>query len=289
MSADLTAGHDGPVSKNTGRVLGWWLLILTGAGSALLIAWLTRVVSLPLTALLTIGVLVIALTWLIVLTTVPWNLYFAARRAAADMAVSRERGISVRAAYDEEAGRIARRMLRFALSAHFVTAVAAAIIAYVSGREAGYYVAGIFLLSTAFRPAAAYVAHVRERIAVLTRESTFPREDVATMQAQVMALEGRAEALTSNLSDQRDNLIAHQAALAETIAHTRELLSADLSRLADAQAADRAEARAREDELGRRIDQMVRRIEAAVDGVSDQQDLLAGLRALVRMVRSEPA
>jgi hypothetical protein len=34
---------------------------------------------------------------------------------------------------------------------------------------------------------------------------------------------------------------------------------------------------------------MARRIEAAVDGVSDQQDLLAGLRALVRMVRSEPA
>jgi hypothetical protein len=256
MPAGPPARHDGRVSRNTGRVLGWWLLILTGAGSALLIAWLTRVVSLALTTLLTIGVLVIALTWLIVLTTIPWNLYFAARRAAADMAVSRERGISVRPAYDEEADRIARRMLRFALSAHFVTAVAAAIIAYVSDREAGYYVAGIFLLSTAFRPAAAYVAHVRERIAVLTRESTFPREDVASMQVRLMALEGRTDALKSNLDDQRDNL---------------------------------AEARSREDELGRRIDQMARRIEAAVDGVSDQQDLLAGLRALVRMVRSEPA
>ena len=32
-----------------------------------------------------------------------------------------------------------------------------------------------------------------------------------------------------------------------------------------------------------------RRIEATLDGLSEHQELLAGLRALVRMVRSEPA
>jgi hypothetical protein len=36
---------------------------------------------------------------------------------------------------------------------------------------------------------------------------------------------------------------------------------------------------------GRQIDQMVRRIEATLGGISDHQELLAGLRALVRMVR----
>jgi len=55
------------------------------------------------------------------------------------------------------------------------------------------------------------------------------------------------------------------------------------------QAADRAAARSRDEDLGRRIDQMVRRIEATLDGISDHQELLAGLRALVRMVRSDPA
>lgn len=34
---------------------------------------------------------------------------------------------------------------------------------------------------------------------------------------------------------------------------------------------------------------MVRRIEATLDGLSDHQELLAGLRALVRMVRSQQA
>jgi hypothetical protein len=69
----------------------------------------------------------------------------------------------------------------------------------------------------------------------------------------------------------------------------RELLMTDLNRLQDAQAADRAAARSRNEALERRIDQMVRRIEATLDGISDHQELLTGLRALVRMVRSDPA
>jgi hypothetical protein len=243
----------------------------------------------PLTTLLDVGAVVIALSWLVVLVTGPWNLHFAARRAAAEMAVSRERGISVRSAYDAEAARISRRMLRFALGAHLATAVAAAAIAYVSGSRTGYYVAGIFLLSTAFRPAGAYVAHVRERITVLTRESTHPRDDVAALQEKTKELGQAVDELRTSLRHGRDDLRGREAALTDTIAHARELLTADLSRLRDAQAADGTAARARDDELSRRIDRMARRIEATLDGITDHQELLAGLRALVRMVRSDPA
>ena len=277
------------MSRNPGRALGWWILILIGAGAALLIAWLARVVRVPLTTLLTVGAVVIALSWLIVLVTVPWNLHFAARRAAAEMAVSRERGISVRTAYDAEAARLSGRMLRFALGAHLATAVAAVAIAYISGSRAGYYVAGIFLLSTAFRPAGAYVAHVRERITVLSREGTHPRDDVAALREQAEELEQAVDQLRTDLRHGGDDLRGREAALAGSIAHVRELLTTDLSRLQDAQAADQLAARSRDEELGRRIDQMVRRIEAALDGISDHQELLAGLRALVRMVRSDPA
>jgi hypothetical protein len=289
MRCAEAGGTIGPMSQNPGRILGWWALVLIGAGAALLIAWLARLVSVPLTTLLTVGAVVIGLSWLIFLVTVPWNLHFAARRAAAEMAVSRERGISVRAAYDAEAARISGQMLRFALAAHLATAVAAAVIASISGSNAGYYVAGIFLLSTAFRPAGAYVAHVRERISVLTRESTHPRDDVAALREQAEALEQAVDGLRTDLRHGSDDLRGLDSALTGNITHVRDLLTADLSRLQDAQGADRTAARSRDDELGRRIDQMARRIEAAVDGISDQQELLAGLRALVRMVRSDPA
>jgi hypothetical protein len=216
-----------------------------------------------------------------VLVTVPWNLYFAARRAAQEMAVSRDRGIAVRSAYDAEARRISDRMLRFALGGHVGTAIAATVIAYISGNKTGYYVAGIFLLATTFRPASAYFFHVRERIKVFTRESAHPRDDVITLRAQMDEVSALARQTSSDLH-------RTQATLADTIEHARNLLGADLDRLRETQEADRAQARSRHDDLKRQIDQMVRRIEATLDGISDHQELLAGLRALVRMVRSEP-
>ena len=279
----------GGMSKISNRLIIGWFLVLVGAAVALLIAWLGHIVSVPVTTLLTVGAVIIALSWLIVLTTVPWNLYFAARRAAQEMAVSRERGIAVRPQYDEEAGRISRRMLWFALGAHLGTALAAAAIAFFSGNKVGYYIAGISLLSTAFRPAAAYFGHVRERIKVLTRESTHPRDDVATLRDRADMIQQSVHKLRLDLQDAGVDLRRAESALADGIAHAREVLTADLNRLQDVQAADRAAARSRDEDLGRRIDQMVRRIEATLDGISDHQELLAGLRALVRMVRSDPA
>ena len=279
----------GGMSKISNRLIIGWFLVLVGAAVALLIAWLGHIVSVPVTTLLTVGAVIIALSWLIVLTTVPWNLYFAARRAAQEMAVSRERGIAVRPQYDEEAGRISRRMLWFALGAHLGTALAAAAIAFFSGNKVGYYIAGISLLSTAFRPAAAYFGHVRERIKVLTRESTHPRDDVATLRERADMIQQSVHKLRLDLQDAGVDLRRAESALADGIAHAREVLTADLNRLQDVQAADRAAARSRDEDLERQIGQMVRRIEATLDGISDHQELLAGLRALVRMVRSDPA
>jgi hypothetical protein len=232
---------------------------------------------------------VLSLSWLILLATLPWNLYFAARRAAVEMAVSRERGIDVRRAYDEEAGRISSRMLRLAIGAHVGTAVVAAAIAYFSGNEIGYYIAGIFLISTGFRPAAAYFVHVRERIRVLSRESTHPRDDVATLRDKMDVLEQDIGQLQFGLGHTKDDVRRTEATLADSIAHVRQLLTTDLNRLQDALVASQDAARSRSDDLDRKVDQLIRRIEATLDGISDHEELLTGLRALVRMVRSEPA
>jgi len=279
----MPVAHDGSMSVSTPRgPVIWWAMVLGGAAAALLFAWLGRLAGVPLATLLAIGAGGVALAWLIVLVTVPWNLYFAARQVVADMAVSRERGITVREVQEAEAERLARRMLRLALGAHVGTAVVVAVITYFSGATAGYYFAGFYLLSTAIRPAVAYVAHVRDRIKVLTRESTYPRDDVAS-------LKRRVDLATKAVGELRGELRRTGSALAGDIAHARQLLTTDLARVQDEQAADRTAARNRDDDLGRRIDQMVRRIEATLDGISDHQELLTGLRALVRMIKPDPA
>jgi hypothetical protein len=289
MRVAARANTMGCMNRISNRLIIGWFLVLVGAAMAVLIVWLSHIVSVALTTLLTAGAVIIALSWLVVLTTVPWNLYFAAKRAAQEMTVSRERGITVRLEHGAEAGRISRRMLGFALGAHLGTALAAAAIALVTGNKAGYYVASIFLLSTALRPAAAYFGHVRERIKVLTRESTHPRDDVATLLQRTDVIEQSVSELRVHLKNANEDLRRTEAGLADGIAHARQVLTADLNRLQDGQAADRAAARSRDEELERRIDQMVRRIEETLDGISDHQEVLTGLRALVRMVRSDPA
>ena len=287
MRAAARADTVDGMSGNSNRLVIGWFLVLIGAAVTLVIVWLGHVVSVPVTTLLTVGLVIIALSWLVVLTTVPWNLYFAARRTAQEIAVSRERGIAVQPGYDQEAARISRQMLRFALAAHLGTALAAAVIAVLSGNKAGYYIAGISLLSTVFRPAAAYFGHLRERIRVLTRESTHPRDDVATLLYKADMMEQSADELRRQLRNANEDLRRTESALTDAIAHARQVLAGDLNRLQDMQAADRAAARSRDEDLERQIGQMVRRIEATLDGISDHQELLAGLRALVRMVRSE--
>jgi hypothetical protein len=263
-------------SVRSGSAAVWWLIVVAGAAVALLFAWLGRVAGVAPGTLLSIGAAVAALAWMLVLVTVPWNVYFAARRIVAEAAVSRGRGIAVRPERTAEAERIAGRMLRFAVGAHMFTATVTALAAYVSGVLVGYYVAGFYLLSTVVRPAGAYFAHLRQRISALGRETTHPRDDVVTLQHR---LDGVAASLRTNADVARR--------FGSDLAHLRQQVDDDLARLSDAQAADRAAARSSDDELRRTIEQMMRRVEAALDGVSDHQELLTGLRALVRMIRSD--
>jgi hypothetical protein len=279
--------------ENSGSaVIRWWAMLVVGTAAALLIAWLARVSGVPLRTVLSIAVGAAALGWLIVLVAVPWNLYFAARRVVTEQAVSRGREITVRAEQEAEARRIARRMLWFALGGHLCTAAVTAVITYYSGNALGYYITAFYLLSATIRPAAAYFAHLRQRLSALSRESLHPRDDIITLRQRVDRLDGSVKELTDSLPGvQRgvtDDLRRTEARLADDSSHTRDVLTTDLARLQDAQAADGVAARSRAADLARRIDAIGRQIEVTLDGISDHQELRAGLRALVRMVRAEP-
>ena len=265
---------------NRGSVVRWWAVLAAGTAASILIAWLARLAHVPLRTVLSIAGGGAALAWLVLLLAVPWNLYFAARRVMTQMAVSRSRGISVSEAEQAEAGRIQRRMLWFALGGHVLSALVTGVITYAAGAVIGYYIAGFYLLSATVRPAVAYFSHLRERIGTLSRESLHPREDVVSLREQVDLLTEQVEHFSRDLG-------RVDRGAADDLAHARQQLAADLSRVQDAQAADREAARARDEDLARRIDRMTRRIEETLDGISDHQEIQAGLRALVRMIRSD--
>ncbi len=170
----------------------WWALLALGTLAALLITWLARLAGVELHTLLSVVAAAVAFAWLIVLVAVPWNLYFAARGVVAQMGASQRRGIEVGEQEQAEARRIASRMLGFALGGHLVSALATAVVTYLTGDALGYYVTGFYLLSATIRPAVAYFAHLRERIRALSAESRFPRDDVRTMRDELGRLGARS-------------------------------------------------------------------------------------------------
>jgi hypothetical protein len=272
-------------------IVKWWALLAAGTAAVLLISWLARLAGLQLHTLLSIVAGALALGWLILLVAVPWNLYFAARGVVAQMRTSRARGIRLREQHEAEARKIARRMLGFAIGGHVVTAAATAAIAYATGTTYGYYLAGTFLLSAVIRPALAYFSHLRERIGALTRESLHPRDDVVSLREEMRKLAATVRQQATDFprmsNTVSEDLRRAQAQLAGDISHARQLFTTDLNRLQDAQAADRRSASARAEELSLRIDRMSRQIEDTLDGISDHQELQTGLRALIRMMRTD--
>ncbi|NUP76236.1 MAG: hypothetical protein HOV96_01645 [Nonomuraea sp.] len=236
-----------------------WLLLVSLLVTAIT-AWLVLYAGVPLSTLLSLGLGAICLVWLVVILTLPWNLCFAARHVVHEIAVSREAGIEVAAHREEEARTIARRMLVLAVAGHVASAGVIAVITFFSGRQVGYYFAGFYLLATAFRPVGAYAGHLRERVRTLGGEIRYPRADVVALRDQVAALTAVTERLTQEVEDVRGDLAAASGGL------------------------ERAD-----HDLNRRVTLMARRFEETVDGLGDNQEVITGLKAFLRLVRADPA
>ncbi|MEU1513062.1 hypothetical protein ABZ490_12995 [Streptomyces sp. NPDC005811] len=244
-----------------GRFLGAVLAVVAAAGALIL----AHVAGAPTAVVFAVGAGVLSLLWLTLLLTLPWNLYFRAHAVLAEIAVSREKGLEISAARDKEAARIARVMLRAAVAGHLLTAATVMAVTWATGEFTGYWFAAFFLLSTFFRPAGAYFGQLRRRLGTLLKEVAYPRDDVVELRARL----DRAEAGTRVLEEKAEE---QYKALAE------------LRRTVDALALsthDRAEG------TDRRLTALGREFESTVNRLTDNQEIIAGVKAFLRLLRSD--
>ncbi|MFJ8741290.1 hypothetical protein ACIRL2_18120 [Embleya sp. NPDC127516] len=218
-----------------------------------------------LTDLLSLGAGALCLFWLIAVLTVPWNLYFRARQLIREIAISREKGLAVPEARDPEARRIARRLLWGVIGAHVVSAGVIAVITWASGGVVGYWFAGFYLLSTMFRPSQAYLEHLGQRLRSMLREVTHPREDVLALIDRVATLESKVESLDERTRE-----------LTETVAQLRTATEQDAERATE-----------RHHATDRKIDALGRRFEDTVSRLTDNQEVISGIKAFLRLLRTE--
>lgn len=209
----------------------------------------------------------LSLLWLVVLLTVPWNLYFRAHTVLAEIAVSRTKGLEIARARDAEATRIARLMLRVAVTGHVLTAGLVVAVTAATGHVTGYWFAGFFLLSTFFRPAGAYFGVLRQRLGALLKDVTYPRDDVLELAKEVGQVRDGAKILAEKTEEQ-------YGALAE-LRRTIDALGVSVY--------------ARAEEADRKIVALGREFEATINRLTDNQEIITGLKAFLRLLHPADA
>jgi hypothetical protein len=207
------------------------------------------VLHVPWGVLATVAAGLLCLAWLLVVVVLPWNVYFQARHVLFEMERSLRRGIAVVPEQQAEARRVEHRMLRVSLVVHVVSAALLALGAVLFSQPLAWAFSALFLLSTLFRPGVEYYRYLRRRLSDLLADVTYPRDDVHALVSQVRATAASLESL------QR----AHEA----------------LER--DGLARDQAQQR--------KLDAVARRFDETLDRLTDNREIVAGLRAFLRMVR----
>ncbi|MEU6999697.1 hypothetical protein [Nonomuraea sp. NPDC046570] len=264
----------------------WW--ILPASLVAVLISiWLLLYAEVPLSTLLSLGLGAASLAWLVLLLIVPWNLYFGARALLQEIKESREHGITISEERDEEARRIARRTLVAAVGGHVVSAAVIVGITVFSGAVVGYYFAGFYLLSTAFRPMAAYFRHLRRRVGVLMHEARYPREDVNILTGRVDALVERNKELVEYLQRVEGDLVERIEQSERGMVARIGQSEGDL-RVALSAVEERARGSAKRVGLmEQRLDGIALRFEDTVDRITDNHEVITGLKAFLRLLKSQ--
>lgn len=164
--------------------------------------------------------------WLLTITTVPWNIYFEAKGALSEAALSTENGIAVD---DRQIGYVrslARWSLRLVLGLHLATALGLYLLASTGISQLGYWGAAAALLLSGLRPAVRAYQYFAARIAAIQQQFRFPREDVVWLRDRLFQAEAKLEQLTTQL-DPDD-----PASWVATEQRQRQALRQDLTALA---------------------------------------------------------
>jgi hypothetical protein len=247
---------------------GWFSFSLFGAGAVIVVLAVLFALKVDLALVATVGIGVLCLAWLVALVVLPWNLHFRARHLLGEMRLSERRGIAVDEEARTEARRVASRMLAISIGLHLGSAALLALAAFLFHQPLAWAFAALFCLSTLFRPGAEYYNYLTEKLSAFLRETKVPREDALQLGADLRALREMVMVQKRLLEDQGQRV--------QRLDHG---LQQGLHQLSEA-------ARAGDHANERRIDGLSRKFEETISRLTDNQELIAGVKAFLRLVHA---
>lgn len=247
------------------RVPGLLITFATFVGLATILAVYTQ--RLPLAVAMDIGLLLCCLTWLFFLVKIPWDLYFATRKARLDGQESQRLGIEGVVAKTRQLSKMERLLLYGALGGHILTAGGVYVLGSFQPELVSPQFGWLFVASAALRPAWEGYGYLHQRVRELAGEVRYPREDVTTLSGRVTHLQETQLELQHQQAEAKRAL---EIRLQQLENENRQLRSQHIEEAA---------------RLEKRTVQLSHRFEEVVEKMSSDQELLAGVRAFARMFR----
>lgn len=211
--------------------------------------------------------------WLLVIVTVPWNIYFEAKAALAEAEYSTREGITVDPEQIEYIRRVQSRSLWVVLALHVLSAIVLYGLAIAKITPVGYFGSGAALLLTILRPAIETYRYFATRIAMLRQQFKYPRQDILELRDRFTSLETLTQQLQTQLNaDDPTSWTATQQ---------REMLALrqDLTRIATVQEDLRSTNQAEHERLSREARQAIAQL--TTDG-----QFLDHVREIIRFFKS---
>jgi hypothetical protein len=209
------------------------------------------------------GAVLALVVGLVGVVRLPWDLVFEARNVLARQESSRRRGLEVDAAEVAFARASAGRALVLAVGLHALGAVLAIFARGFVGDELGLVLAVAFAASMALRPIHAFYVHTRMRLGLAAREAEVPRQDALSLAESIQSIERRLRELDAARDALRDQL---------AVIETRARQDAGAWRKSAAVTDEK-------------LDRVLRELERTVERTQQSAEVLAGIRAFVRLVR----
>ncbi|MDJ1466315.1 hypothetical protein QNI19_21450 [Cytophagaceae bacterium DM2B3-1] len=215
---------------------------------------------------------IVAFWWLTGITTIPWNMHFAAKEVLVDAQTSSDKGIEVKAADISYAQRLSKRFLWAAIFLHIISAVVLYLLAYYGVTVVGYMASLAALGLTFVRPLSRLYDYVVHRLQSIRHEIRYPRDDVYELSAKLNEVASKVTVLEEmlNLSHRESWASKHQAELA--------YLTNKLSEL------DKETDRIKQ-QNAREHEQLARRSEQEIAKLSEDAQFLNQVRELIRFVK----
>ena len=243
---------------------------LATAGFAFLVVALTILIHFGWFSIglaLKVGAVLLGIAWLYALIRIPWDLYFAARGGRQDGERSHGLGIDVDADVVASLRRYERQLLACALGSHAVSAFLVAVFNHVAPDQFHPGFVWLFVLSAGVRPAGEAYAHIARRIHELSSRTRYPRADVQLLIARVDGLEERMQNVSDEMRDFRRQIT-------ENLARQDQRIQASESRETKNHLA-----------VERRLHELSHELESTVARLTEDRELLAGVKAFARMFR----